>query len=169
MASVESGVRVRRVCPGCGSTDYSRVTHSTKLIDLAQWDGSDFFRLKPVEGFIFVTDRVIQALRDNGLTGWKAQSLEELQRILTVSCNRETHLSLIGRQGKTQVHHIVPKYLGRAPDGPLARIKPQGRSAPQRQFTKTAISHPSRDENVIANAFRNRIFLSINDLRRCTH
>jgi hypothetical protein len=79
MASPESGTRVLRVCPACGSTDYSRVTNSANLIDVGQWDGSDFFRLKPVEGFIFVTDRVIQALRKNALTGWKARSLAEIQ------------------------------------------------------------------------------------------
>src|SRR6266853_292162 len=68
IAASESGVRVRRVCLGCGLTDYSRVTKSTKLIDITQWDGSDFFRVKPVSGFIFVTDRVIQCLRENGFT-----------------------------------------------------------------------------------------------------
>lgn len=79
MASPECGIRVIRVCPGCALTDYSRITDPTKLIELSQWDGSDFFRVAPVEGFIFVTDRVIQALRKNAITGWNARSLADMQ------------------------------------------------------------------------------------------
>jgi hypothetical protein len=80
MASPDSGIRVLRTCPGCGLTDYSRITNPSKLIDVSRWDSSDFFRVEPVEGFIFVTDRVIHALRENLVTGWKARSLEEMQK-----------------------------------------------------------------------------------------
>jgi len=79
MASPESGIRIVKVCPGCGLTDYSRITRPTKLIDERRWDGTDFFRVEPVEGFIFVTDRVIRTLRINAITGWKARPLEEMQ------------------------------------------------------------------------------------------
>jgi hypothetical protein len=79
MASPESGIQVIRICPGCGLTDYSRITEPARLIDVSRWDGSDFFRVAPVEGFIFVTDRVIQSLRENSITGWKARPLEEMQ------------------------------------------------------------------------------------------
>lgn len=60
MAFSKCGIKVVRMCPGCGLTDYSRIIDPTKLIELSQWDGSDFFRVEPVEGFIFVTDRVLQ-------------------------------------------------------------------------------------------------------------
>lgn len=82
MASLESGAKVLRVCPGCGATDYSRVRDSTKLIDVSQWDGSDFFFVKPHEGLIFVTDRVIQMLSKNSITGWRGLSLSEIQESL---------------------------------------------------------------------------------------
>lgn len=84
MPSPESGLRVLRVCPGCGLTDYSRVKQPSKLIDEKQWDGSDFFRLQAISGFIFVTDRVVQALRKNGITGWKAQALADMQKDLDI-------------------------------------------------------------------------------------
>src|SRR5262249_40852044 len=77
--SPESGMRVLRVCRGCGLTDYSPITDPTKVIDASQWDGSDFFRVKGILGFIFVTDRVIKALQQNAITGWKARSLAEMQ------------------------------------------------------------------------------------------
>lgn len=79
MASPESGTRVLRACPGCGLADYSRITNPTKLIDPSRWDGSDFFRVEPVIGFIFVTGRVVQALQENKISGWRARSLSELQ------------------------------------------------------------------------------------------
>lgn len=82
IASVKSGAKILRVCPGCGAADYSRITDSTRVIDASQWDGSDFFRVKPLEGYIFVTDRVIEALKRNAISGWCARSLADLQKDL---------------------------------------------------------------------------------------
>ena len=45
--------------------------------DLKRWDGSDFFMLDDM-GFIIITPRVAKALRDNGITGWKANSILNL-------------------------------------------------------------------------------------------
>jgi hypothetical protein len=38
-------------------------------LDASQWDGSDFCMVWPLPGFIFVTDRVAQAIRKNKITG----------------------------------------------------------------------------------------------------
>ena len=39
--------------------------------DVAEWDGSDIFMLED-KGYILVTSRVIGALREGGISGWKA-------------------------------------------------------------------------------------------------
>lgn len=69
MASPESGIRLVERCEGCGHTVYSGSNNSGALIDVTQWDGSDFFIVWPLPAFIFVTDRVAQVIRDNRLTG----------------------------------------------------------------------------------------------------
>ena len=65
MASAESGIKLTEECRGCGLLVYSGWTDSSKLIDVSQWDGSDFFIVWPMPKFIFVTDRVARAtIRD---------------------------------------------------------------------------------------------------------
>lgn len=69
MASKESGIKLIERCEGCGRTVYSGSSNPGALIDVSQWDGSDFFIVWPLPKFIFVTDRVAQAIRENRLTG----------------------------------------------------------------------------------------------------
>jgi len=69
MASAESGIKLTKECPACGLLRYSRCENPGKLIDVSQWDGSDFFMVWPLPKFIFVTERVAKAIRDNQLTG----------------------------------------------------------------------------------------------------
>jgi len=80
LASAESGYKAQGICPGCGLIDdASRITDPSKVVDLAKWDGSDFFRVEPVSGLIFVTSRVVEALSEAKCSGWQAYSLPELQ------------------------------------------------------------------------------------------
>ena len=79
LASSESGIRMLRKCPGCGLTDYSRATVPARVVDKSQWDGSDFFRVEPVSGWIFVTNRVVAALQANAFTGWSAKLPGDMQ------------------------------------------------------------------------------------------
>lgn len=72
-----SGYQVLSVCPGCGLTDETRIDDPTKVVDESRWDGSDFFHLDPIPSWIFVTERVVQALRKTPFEGWKAFSLLE--------------------------------------------------------------------------------------------
>ena len=44
-------------------------TNTAKLIDAAQWDGSDLFIVWPLPRFIFVTDPAAEIIRANRLTG----------------------------------------------------------------------------------------------------
>jgi hypothetical protein len=69
MAPAESGIKLVERCDGCGYLVYSGCTDPEKLIDVSQWDGSDFFMVWPLPKFIFVTNRVAQIIRDNRLSG----------------------------------------------------------------------------------------------------
>jgi hypothetical protein len=91
IASPESGSKVLSVCPGCGIARYSKITDPTKLIDEFKWDGSDFFHVEPVSGSIFVTDRVVQALRQSQFEGWGAYSLEEMKEKFGIAVPGESY------------------------------------------------------------------------------
>jgi hypothetical protein len=69
MAAADSGIKLIEHCDACGLLRYSGRTDAAKLIDVSRWDGSDFFMVWPMPGFIFVADRVAQAIRSNRLRG----------------------------------------------------------------------------------------------------
>jgi hypothetical protein len=78
MASPESGIKLVKECRACGLLDYSGASNPGALIDASRWDGSDFFMVWPLPGFIFVTDRVAQVIRDNRLRGSVLRQPREL-------------------------------------------------------------------------------------------
>lgn len=85
LVSSESGYKLLGICPGCGLIDSaSKITDPSKMVDHAKWDGSDFFKIKPLGGLIFVTPRVVQALNEAKFTGWTAYTPSELQADLDV-------------------------------------------------------------------------------------
>lgn len=69
MASPESGIRLVERCDKCGHIRYFGCTDPSKIIDLSQWDGNDFFIVWPLPKLIFVTDRLVRVIQDNHLTG----------------------------------------------------------------------------------------------------
>jgi hypothetical protein len=76
----ESGLIVLTTCSGCGLPTRSRVTDSTRFVDEARWDGTDFFTVEPfLSNRIFITDRVAEALRASALKGWAVYSLAEMK------------------------------------------------------------------------------------------
>lgn len=85
IASSDSGYRVLRTCPGCGLAYDTKIENPTRVVDTSRWDGSDFFHVEPVSGWIFVTDRVVQALRRTPFKGWKAYSLEEMKESFDIA------------------------------------------------------------------------------------
>src|SRR5262245_34343349 len=69
LAPPESGIKLTYRCEACGYTRYSGFSRPEKLIDETQWDGSDFFIVWPLPKYIFVTNRVAQAIEHQGFTG----------------------------------------------------------------------------------------------------
>ena len=69
MAPAETGIKLIEECRACGLLRYSGCPNPGRLIDAAQWDGSDFFMVWPLPKFIFISDRVAQMIRDRSLTG----------------------------------------------------------------------------------------------------
>jgi len=78
MAPPESGIKLVERCEACRHTHYSAASNPARLIDVSQWDGSDFFIVWPLPNFIFVTDRVARAIRDNGFSGVVLKSPSDL-------------------------------------------------------------------------------------------
>lgn len=69
IAPEASGIREVERCAGCGHLVYSRLEAPEKLIDIRNWDGSDFFMVWPLPRFRFVTERVVEACQRYGVTG----------------------------------------------------------------------------------------------------
>jgi len=78
-APPESGIELEDRCAACKHSHYSPYTHPEKLINKDQWDGSDFFIVWPLPRYIFVTERVVQVVRENHLTGAAFENIEELK------------------------------------------------------------------------------------------
>lgn len=69
MARPESGIERTLYCDACKHAKYSGIKDGSQLIDESKWDGCDFFAVWPLPGFIFVTQRVVDCIRDHRLTG----------------------------------------------------------------------------------------------------
>jgi len=79
MAPQESGIKLDQYCPACGDLHYTNFSDPSKLIDVSQWDGSDFFMVWPLPRFIFVTDRVHKIIREEKLKGCTLIPVEQLE------------------------------------------------------------------------------------------
>jgi hypothetical protein len=80
VAPPASGIKLLEHCNACHHTVYSGFRDAERLIDKNQWDNSDFFIVWPLPKYIFITDRVAQAIRRAGWTGVQITALEDMQR-----------------------------------------------------------------------------------------
>ncbi|MBN2582702.1 MAG: hypothetical protein JXL80_06505 [Planctomycetes bacterium] len=78
MAPPESGIRITEKCDACGYRRYSGCDNPDKLIAVSQWDGSDFFMVWPLPRYIWVTQRVVDTIREYRLKGAVLKRPEEL-------------------------------------------------------------------------------------------
>ncbi|MGQ0676433.1 MAG: double-CXXCG motif protein [Rhodospirillales bacterium] len=69
MAVDGAGIRLIQHCPACRYFKYS-VADPTRLVDPAQWDGSDFFMVWPLPRYVFVSDRAAALLKRSGFKGF---------------------------------------------------------------------------------------------------
>lgn len=79
MATASSGIRLIESCEVCKHRVYSEIVNPSLLMDEAQWDGCDFFIIWPLPRYIFVTDRVRQAVLDAGITGGSFRKISDLR------------------------------------------------------------------------------------------
>jgi len=69
MAPEASGIREVYRCQACGHLRYSGLEEPRCLLDVNNWDGSDFFMIWPLSRFRFVTGRVAEVCRKHSITG----------------------------------------------------------------------------------------------------
>ena len=79
IAPMESGIRQLKSCSACGLLEYSCFTDGDRLIPVNDWDGSDFFMVWPLPRYIFVTDRVAEAIRERSFSDMRLQRPADLQ------------------------------------------------------------------------------------------
>ena len=70
-AAPSAGVSLSNACPACGHNIY-RIAEPSRLIDPTAWDGSDLFIVWPLPGYRFASDRLVDILRQEKVSGVKA-------------------------------------------------------------------------------------------------
>lgn len=71
VARRESGIHLDELqsCSACGLLVYTALQQADNLFDETNWDGSDLFMIWPLPRYVFLTERVADAIRDSHLTG----------------------------------------------------------------------------------------------------
>jgi hypothetical protein len=70
VAAAAAGPKLKYWCPGCQHKIYT-IAEPSRLIDPAQWDGSDLFMVWPLPHHCFVSDRLADILRRAQVSGAK--------------------------------------------------------------------------------------------------
>lgn len=83
MAPPESGLKFskEKSCPHCNHLRYVGPGDPTKLVREDQWDGSDFFMVWPLPKHYFVTQRVVDLVRSEKITGVQIKRPDQLEII----------------------------------------------------------------------------------------
>lgn len=85
---ITPGARLLQDCAGCGWRRYDSIRPTGFTIDETQWNGTDFFIVWPLPMHIFVTQRVVNFVKEHRFSGVKFLPLVELdfQMGFTVGC-----------------------------------------------------------------------------------
>ena len=116
------GLKINSVCgpivyeASDGASDYRHV------VDLAKWDGSDLFRPEAFAPIYLVTERVVQALSEAGITGWKAKPVVKMgftdeHSILAPLPKKK---KVVSKPGAKLAAPAIPKVVGARP--PLEKV-----------------------------------------------
>lgn len=76
-ADLKSGIRLRYECAVCDLKRYTNFRNGL-FIDESQWDGSDFFTVRPLPKYIIVTERVKIFIEQRKLSNCRLIPTEEL-------------------------------------------------------------------------------------------
>jgi Protein of unknown function (Gmx_para_CXXCG) len=81
VAKPESGIQLNesKSCMVCGHLKYTGLRNPEEVIDRGKWDGDDFFMVWPMPTYVFVSERVISAIRAHHLTGVHIVPVAELK------------------------------------------------------------------------------------------
>lgn len=97
IAPEESGVQLKERCSACGLLVYSCFTDPTKLVDERQWDGSDFFIVWPLPGFILLSERAAMILEASRAGPMHIGPLDKLRCIGQITPGRLSYWMPIER------------------------------------------------------------------------
>lgn len=81
VAPEKSGIKLKpeECCQYCNKLRYTGLINPEYLIDENQWDGSDIFMVWPLPKFVFITEKVVNIINKEKLTGCLYIPLEELR------------------------------------------------------------------------------------------
>jgi hypothetical protein len=79
IAPESSGIKPVDICSECCYTEYTSLLHPEHLIDESQWDGSDFFFVWPMPGYILITERVKDFVKEKRLKGVDIIPVEKMK------------------------------------------------------------------------------------------
>jgi Protein of unknown function (Gmx_para_CXXCG) len=77
VAAAAARPRLTHWCPHCQHKHYT-IAEPSRLIDPAQWDGSDLFMVWPLPGYRFVSNRLADILRRERVSGVKLIPASEI-------------------------------------------------------------------------------------------
>lgn len=70
-------LKKKKYCPSCGKYELNRQRLYPFIVDRNTWDGSDMCSLITFPAFVICTDKIVQLVKSNKLTGFSFEELKE--------------------------------------------------------------------------------------------
>lgn len=110
LADPASGTKLIRRCEACDHPVFSGWSQAEKFLDRRNWDGSDFFVVWPLPLFIWVSDRVFEALIERDFSGTFFRSFDELTSFPTLSPGWPSHYPQLASREDSLRQELKTKY-----------------------------------------------------------
>jgi len=119
-ARPESGIRLLRQCPRCGTRWYTDRTRPEFVFNEAEWDRSDFFRIWPLPPtYTMVTDRLASWLQENKISLFSCETLKLVDPLITAATkNSYTPGPLDDYYPRERALQLAPDLVGPYIPGP---------------------------------------------------